>query len=251
LTVETTERPGPALTFLARLILTPFVLFALLVWAPLGFVFWIPLIARAATTVTLTLLIAALLGRSVPPIPDGLTTAILFWPKGFVIIFSVLTRNEASEPTLPRLDVEFDGTLASLIGVIFSTIIDILRMLFMALFFWGTMALFVHHTGIWRIEYVAQTEARLIGVFDNFILGHGSPRPAQSLSAADDYFTTGEANLRTGPSTSASIVRRLDPATHLRFLSQSGSEWVEVETNDGQRGFVSSSLLYADHSPRN
>lgn len=79
----------------------PFVALALIIWAVIGLLIWIPLLVRASSLFTLNLLLHAVTrkGKEIVQISyDALVAAIGFYATGFRAMMKVLSPAQAGKP---------------------------------------------------------------------------------------------------------------------------------------------------------
>src|SRR5690606_4664062 len=55
-------------------------------------------------------------------------------------------------------------------------------------------------------------------------------------------------NLRSKPSTSSKVIRMLNRGEMIRVVSESGSNWLKVETKNGTTGYISANGKYTNYS---
>jgi len=73
--------------------------------------------------------------------------------------------------------------------------------------------------------------------------------PAVASSATSNYETEVEwgVNLRSAPSTSSQVYRMLPKGENIHVLHQVNSYWLQVQTQDGQIGYISADSKYTDY----
>lgn len=74
--------------------------------------------------------------------------------------------------------------------------------------------------------------------------------PAVASAAQINYETSVEwgVNLRSSPSTSSQIYRMLPKGESIHVVSQVNSNWLQVQTKDGQIGYISANSKYTDYN---
>lgn len=70
----------------------------------------------------------------------------------------------------------------------------------------------------------------------------------QALAASYDTEVIAGVNMRSQPSTSASVYRMLRKGEDIRVISQVNNYWLKVETKDGRVGYISTSSKYTDYN---
>jgi|GEM_PF-1902071 len=82
-------RSGPT-AFIVSLLKLSVVILTTVIWIPLGFFFWIPLLGRSVAIFSVMVLFSALTRTDPRLIQRQLEQSIEFYPRGFRIIFDVL-----------------------------------------------------------------------------------------------------------------------------------------------------------------
>lgn len=149
------------MTIFGKLLILPFVLLSAAVWAVVGLVFWIPLLAKSVTIFTFTILSHAIVGRSIDHSAEYLKKSITYYLNGFVIILGILWEKVDSDKSkLMDSDVDI-GFLSSLI----SNISKIFGMVLFAAIFWASLFLFINHFGLIEINAVESAKSWLLNMF--------------------------------------------------------------------------------------
>ncbi|WP_405403915.1 SH3 domain-containing protein [Paracoccus sp. Ld10] len=75
-----------------------------------------------------------------------------------------------------------------------------------------------------------------------------TPEPAQAVPADAPvlYVTADRVNMRAGAGTNNPVVASLTGGSAVQALGATGGEWVQVQTEGGQQGFVAAQFLTAD-----
>lgn len=110
-----------------KIIITPFVLFAMALWTVLGLLLWVPLVVRAASLFTLDLLLSAVRGPrdESPPTAEALTYAVGFYALGFDTMLAALrspiTRSQTggASSVVDHKDFWTDVGAKALLSIIF------------------------------------------------------------------------------------------------------------------------------------
>ncbi|MDZ7260594.1 MAG: SH3 domain-containing protein [candidate division KSB1 bacterium] len=89
---------------------------------------------------------------------------------------------------------------------------------------------------------IESTDGRLGWIHKSLVDKNGEGVPGQILDIIRDYFAIDNGNIRSGPSTSQSIVTKVTPGTNLNILSSQG-QWYRVELPDGRTGWIDQSLV--------
>jgi hypothetical protein len=140
----------------AIVLVFPFVVLAALIWSVVGLFFWIPLLAKATTIFTFSLLTHAIIQREIVGAANNLQLAITYYISGFFNIFRTLTTIGNAGP------VEYAETDLSLVGSIFANLGKVIGMILFAAIFWLMLFLFVHHTGLYEIRSIATFERKYL-----------------------------------------------------------------------------------------
>jgi len=136
----------------ALILVFPFVVLAAVIWSVVGLFFWIPLLAKATTIFTFSLLTHAIIQRQIVGAANNLQLAITYYISGFYNIFRTLTAvNDPSETRYAENDL-------SLVSSIFANLGKVLGMILFAAIFWVMLFLFLHHAGIYEIQTIAALE---------------------------------------------------------------------------------------------
>src|SRR5437764_10635068 len=115
---------------LALILIFPFVVLAAVIWAVVGLFFWIPLLAKATTIFTFSLLTHAIIQRPIVGAANNLQLAITYYISGFYNIFRTLTA--VNDPNVMQ-HAEMD---LSLIESIFANLGRVIGMILFATIFW-------------------------------------------------------------------------------------------------------------------
>ncbi|WP_052703151.1 C40 family peptidase [Paenibacillus beijingensis] len=84
-------------------------------------------------------------------------------------------------------------------------------------------------------------------------LAVGQTVAVSTVSAASVYETkvVSGVNYRTSPSTSASKIRLIPKGEDIHVISQANKYWLQISTQDGQTGYISSNSKYTNYSGGN
>jgi hypothetical protein len=225
---------------LARVLMTPFVIGVALVWLCIGWIFAIPLIAKAVVFFTAELLIAAITQghrAARKPTGQGLKSALVFYPNGFSIIFGTLASLDEEPSTVDPWEFG-SGCL--------SPLFDMVRIFFLALIFWGTTALFFHHIGLVDLPIIRGIEERAVG------MAHLTPALEPVSGGEGQCSVIAErANLRSAANANARPVTQLERGATLTLVRDpfTGDNWISVRTGAGELGFIARSTIECSVPP--
>lgn len=97
------HRSGPT-AFIVSMVKLSVVILTTVIWIPLGFFFWVPLLGRSVAIFSVMVLFSALTRTDARLIQQQLEQSIEFYPRGFRIIFDVLASpltNSTTHETIP------------------------------------------------------------------------------------------------------------------------------------------------------
>jgi hypothetical protein len=144
------------MSIFAKMLIFPFVVLAAVIWSVVGLFFWIPLLAKATTIFTFSLLTHAIIQREIVGAANNLQLAITYYISGFFNIFRTLTTigNPGS--------VQYAQTDLSLVGSILANLGKVIGMILFATIFWLMLFLFLHHSGVYEIPSIATFERNIL-----------------------------------------------------------------------------------------
>jgi|GraSoiStandDraft_44_1057316.scaffolds.fasta_scaffold42346_3 hypothetical protein len=143
----------------ALILVFPFVVFAAVIWAIIGLFFWIPLLAKATTIFTFSLLTHAIIQRPIIGAANNLQLAVTYYISGFYNIFRTLSViNDPGSVQHAEMDL-------SLVGSIFANLGKVIGMILFAMIFWFMFFLFLHHTGLYPMPRISEFETRLLSPY--------------------------------------------------------------------------------------
>lgn len=226
---------------LVQFLMAPFVVAVALIWVVVGLVFAAPLIAKAILIFTVDLLVSAITQQRTSRAAEGLKQALTFYPQGFAIIFSSLTR--AAEP-LSEEQRAYEFARGR-----WGPLVDSGKMILLALVFWGTTTLYFHHLGVIRIERIAEAEQSLLNLVG---LGRAQVAEAAQRFAPNCTINTPNTNLRAAARLQSNAIARLPQDTPVMLIDDpfAGDDWIRVATQDGKAGYVNRDLLTCSVDPR-
>ena len=140
----------------AIILIFPFVVLAAVMWSVVGLFFWIPLLAKATTIFTFSLLTHAIIQREIVGAANNLQLAVTYYISGFSNIFRTLTT--ISSPST----IQYAETDLSLVDSIFANLGKVIGMILFASIFWLMLFLFLHHSGLYEIRSIAAFERNLL-----------------------------------------------------------------------------------------
>ena len=142
---------------------------ALLVWLVVGFVFWIPLLARAIAGFCVTALYANLIAADVPN--QKLRHAAFFYTNGFRSIYRAIDGLQSSEPeTTASLRVE--GLFSQSLWTVLFWWVTLMTLGYLGIAFTSTLDSLVYPV-VWTVEEASATWTWLVQIVDSLRLSSG------------------------------------------------------------------------------